>query len=115
MRISDWSSDVCSSDLLRMEGCERPGSGRRQAQQVGARGGEHGRGLASGGARHLPPAVAQDRSRRGSQAEPAPRGRPGPATQGDRTRVVEGRNVSVRVDTGGGRFIKNKKEKQSKN
>src|SRR3546814_20439820 len=30
----------------------------------------------------------------------------------DRTRVVEGKGVSVRVETGGGRIIKKKKEKK---
>src|SRR3546814_3634762 len=33
MRISDWSSDVCSSDLRRVEKCCRFGQARRQGEQ----------------------------------------------------------------------------------
>src|SRR3546814_2083180 len=37
MRISDWSSDVCSSDLLRRGGVLRPGvAARRPAHAAGA-------------------------------------------------------------------------------
>src|SRR3546814_3874883 len=32
MRISDWSSDVCSSDLLHRAGRARPGTGRPAAE-----------------------------------------------------------------------------------
>src|SRR3546814_6337897 len=30
MRISDWSSDVCSSDLIELEVCEEPATGSRR-------------------------------------------------------------------------------------
>src|SRR3546814_4966081 len=35
MRISDWSSDVCSSDLLRFEGRAQEGAGRSLAVGAG--------------------------------------------------------------------------------
>src|SRR3546814_12064290 len=35
MRISDWSSDVCSSDLRRPDFKDRGPAGREQARQVG--------------------------------------------------------------------------------
>src|SRR3546814_2965594 len=35
MRISDWSSDVCSSDLLGFEGMDALGQGRLRQAQLG--------------------------------------------------------------------------------
>src|SRR3546814_16785133 len=77
MRISDWSSDVCSSDLDRGR---RLGYGepRGTAEQPAP---SRGSGRRSGGARE-------------------------PARAGDRKSVVSGKSVSVRVDLGGRRFIK---------
>src|SRR3546814_18250054 len=52
MRISDWSSDVCSSDLLVGEGDGEDLAGRARLagdQQVGEPGGQHA-GLAGAGA-----------------------------------------------------------------
>src|SRR3546814_20888236 len=94
MRISDWSSDVCSSDLA-----------------------EHG------GAVHHPPLrqVVVDRLMLGHAVVPEGHRvfRPAPAhvefgllnmgEQQDRKSVVEGKSVSVRVDLGGRRIIKKKK------
>src|SRR3546814_11433221 len=86
MRISDWSSDVCSSDLLagearylcpsRPPGCRSPG-------------------LA---------ANAPASARRGA-GEADPRRQP---QSGDRKSVGQGKSVSVRVDLGGRRIIKKK-------
>src|SRR3546814_21121706 len=96
MRISDWSSDVCSSDLLCRRwtgGLARPGAvvgglriGRPTAQRAGhPQSRTAGRGVVC--------------SRRpGRSAEPAP----------DRKSVVEGKSVSLRVDRGGRRIIKKK-------
>src|SRR3546814_17383890 len=72
MRISDWSSDVCSSDLI---------ASRAAARCRDAAGGNAaGRGWCS-------------------------------TIQGiDRKSVVKGKSVSVRVDLGGRRIIKKKKE-----
>src|SRR3546814_15894143 len=92
MRISDWSSDVCSSDLLGQPGRRGPGTPvRLRARSRRAAGWRRlqtrpGRG-AGGGAVHL------DRSGRREQ---------------DRKSVVEGKGVSVRVDLGGRRIIKKK-------
>src|SRR3546814_7014712 len=86
MRISDWSSDVCSSDLARPaerhddleKGAERPGAvDRRRLLQ-----------------RHRQP-------RQEAAQHPA------------RKSVVSGKSVSVRVDLGGHRIIKKKKRKHT--
>src|SRR3546814_2362689 len=80
MRISDWSSDVCSSDLG--AGREpRPGAAAACALALGGR-------------------AVDDRACRAR----------GLAHASDRKSVVEGKSVSVRVDLGGRRIIKKKKE-----
>src|SRR3546814_13232258 len=84
MRISDWSSDVCSSDL-------RGRGGLRRALFLYAVG-PRGRGA---GAR-------RGRRRRARRDD-------GPGLRKDRKSVVEGKSVSVRVDLGGRRIIKKKK------
>src|SRR3546814_11708840 len=99
MRISDWSSDVCSSDLvdyvlaggarLGLQGVDLGKNIRRQAfyaMEVLSPG--HFRGSCG---RRRPPA-------------PAPCSEPG-----HRKSVGSGKSVSVRVDIGGSRIIKNKK------
>src|SRR3546814_15854510 len=103
MRISDWSSDVCSSDLLASEIVERALDMRRE-QMLGRRGIaveprfdeltmlEIGAILAARGLemrdhiafRHHLESLDQLR---------------------DRKRVVEGKSVSVRVDLGGRRIL----------
>src|SRR3546814_11671719 len=115
MRISDWSSDVCSSDL---GDDSRKHSGLPGAlvdlEPVAAK-------LACVG---LPPAAV----RFGECAEPdiAQRGQPAPdqdrraieqqpidqiGGEKDRKSVGSGKSVAVRVDTGGRRIIKKKKKK----
>src|SRR3546814_19932906 len=97
MRISDWSSDVCSSDLL-----------RRIAELLGRRGNhldDAGDVVDPGGdrldaARRLP--------RHGLPAADLYRD---VLRRLDRKSVVSGKSVSVRVDLGGRRFIKTKKKK----
>src|SRR3546814_17257507 len=93
MRISDWSSDVCSSDLARGHGhlvaqlhqsSSNAGMDRRRT-----------RGCANGR-----PTIAP----RGLGADVASLF----AGSGDRTSVVSGKSVSVRVDLGGRRIIKKK-------
>src|SRR3546814_16338979 len=114
MRISDWSSDVCSSDLLGADaaGIERwqravekllrgspdlsvplvepgPESSGEAAEQpshdaVEVRGGEP----VPGPAESAPPAGPRQLL---------------PGSQPDRKRVGEGKRVDVRVDPGGGR------------
>src|SRR3546814_12081196 len=97
MRISDWSSDVCSSDLGGLLG--------RVAQEV----------LAEHEAAVLKPAQADQESERACAARQA-RGFSVDESQriqrqpGDRTRVVSGKSGAVRVDLGGRRIIKKKHE-----
>src|SRR3546814_12996750 len=90
MRISDWSSDVCSSDLARDQRrkarhfARQPHADAELARRL--RRVERGRG------------VERD-------VEPAQR----LAHRPDRKSVVLGKSVSVRVDLGGRRIIKKKK------
>src|SRR3546814_13887375 len=107
MRISDWSSDVCSSDLKR----------RARAEQRGRCQGDWGAGPGDPALdrRHHTPAT-------GAFAGPASRR---PCTHRynagntrrvskveemtpDRKRVVKGKSVAVRVDLGGRRTITKK-------
>src|SRR3546814_16787839 len=82
MRISDWSSDVCSSDLVAAidDRCFDPEFGQ---QRVGE------------------PAARTEHRARADQMI---------AGLEDRKSVVEGKSVSVRVDLGGRRIIKKKKK-----
>src|SRR3546814_1535506 len=111
MRISDWSSDVCSSDL--------GAAGRsRRDRQVGHRvhqllGPDAGEGQAEDG-RQVRRFVAVHPHRTQNVQKPLPQ-RPKPRrlaveTSGDRQSVVWGKRVSVRVALGCRRFL-NKKTK----
>src|SRR3546814_9418898 len=91
MRISDWSSDVCSSDLSARR--VRPGRvvlAFRRAQA------ECRTALAD------PDALPQRQSDKAGNRR----------DQEDRKSVVSGKSVSVRVDLGGRRIIKKKKNIQ---
>src|SRR3546814_17982843 len=95
MRISDWSSDVCSSDLDRRR---LPGRGayrgvRAEGHRQGARGGSVSRRRRLGRVRGR--GSARKEARGGST---------------DRKSVVSGKSVSVRVDLGGRRSITKKKQ-----
>src|SRR3546814_18175154 len=81
MRISDWSSDVCSSDLSRRASPLHYRNRRVRARNAAT-------------------------PRRSSVFPPPrpPQREPGQ----DRKSVVSGKSVSVRVDLGGGRIIKKK-------
>src|SRR3546814_17244140 len=108
MRISDWSSDVCSSDLAAQHG--RP---RREAEPFS----RPALRRPAAACRHRP------RARHASQDHAVRRGhlgaRPGAGRRGaerdpqawlrDRKSVVEGKSVSVRLDLGGRRNLKKKK------
>src|SRR3546814_11365498 len=97
MRISDWSSDVCSSDLLPGRHRVRGSAGRWRAGRLS------GEDRLSG---------ARDRRPVGGAVMDHPdvpddcRVHAGP--YGDRKSVAEGKSVSVRVDLGGRRIIKKK-------
>src|SRR3546814_20684461 len=97
MRISDWSSDVCSSDLLLEELLAEVGVAGHLAQ---------GADLAPGRAhvaQQVGDAAVLGGVGVGAHEEDAPLG-----ARGDRKSVVWGKSVSVRVDLGGRRNIKNK-------
>src|SRR3546814_17580941 len=113
MRISDWSSDVCSSDLSRTRLARRSrGAGARphQSHQPGAA------PYFSASHHRLPRRTTihiDDRT-------PARRpwcDNPGPAPDRrpkDRKSVGKGKSVSVRVDLGGSRKLKQKKRTRIK-
>src|SRR3546814_17474713 len=95
MRISDWSSDVCSSDLAELA---------LAAAQVDVR----------EAPRHGMAAQAPEFRHRGQQLAGVGvlRRREQPVGRRllDRKSVVEGKSVAVRVDLGGRRIIKKKKK-----
>src|SRR3546814_14254116 len=99
MRISDWSSDVCASDLSLLRHAFFEAA---EAQAVDDEGGDRGRDRPEREVQRLDDiAIAfehalhqQDRAD-GEEAVLA-----------DRKSVVEGKSVSVRVDHGGRRIIK---------
>src|SRR3546814_15363420 len=133
MRISDWSSDVCSSDLQRLRGAgalQTVGDlVRNEGQQLLVAGGVFGAVVIALYGQHAQCAFTADQR----HAEPAAGiawralqfatgvqlpnmcGRCGVAhivqqrLAGDRTSVVSGKRVSVRLDLGGRRIIKKKK------
>src|SRR3546814_11872327 len=138
MRISDWSSDVCSSDLGNRDRAGPPGkptrratNGRRpvrarddldrQAQQCrqGARyratGARHARrqrhlgGISGHAPCHEPRDGQHLRGRpRRSRPHPRPRHPRYPRVLTDRTSGVKGTSVSVREEPGGRPIIKTK-------
>src|SRR3546814_1898128 len=90
MRISDWSSDVCSSDLTAEQQIPvaaaqlPPQQGRSHRRQ------QHRANFRNHGGLTQIHRVALDQDAR---------------AQGDRKSVVSGKSVSVRVDLGGRRII----------
>src|SRR3546814_13689620 len=93
MRISDWSSDVCSSDLS--------GEGLRPHPPFRSR-----------RLRRRQHRDRQEPQRRQEQRPPRVLGGMGQRAPADRKSVVKGKSVSVRVDLGGRRIIKKKKENE---
>src|SRR3546814_14215454 len=93
MRISDWSSDVCSSDLFVPPAEDSTGwSGTVLSASAAVEFVPVSRSAVSGSAAWL---VS------------------GGATRRDRKSVVEGKGVSVRVDLGGSRIIKKKQNRDN--
>src|SRR3546814_18562059 len=90
MRMSDWSSDVCSSDLLPYE-CTA---------------GAEARGIEPDVVLQPGPAMSAELEAPAVDLELVPSEAGGPP--GDRKSVVEGKSVSVRVDIGGRWIIKKK-------
>src|SRR3546814_12521410 len=115
MRISDWSSDVCSSDLLcdlaqnasALASCTLRVGGRRQLRE---------------GARRVAQSyhprwarIPQTCSPSGNVVRKASE-IPGPTIltkPEDRKSVVEGKSVSDRVDIGGRRSLRKKKKRKT--
>src|SRR3546814_14216412 len=110
MRISDWSSDVCSSDLLRQSfedakastGAEEIESAfdeaRRDARSIGAEPDSGSRTVDAGTA---------------PQLRDAPVAAP-ESYEEDRKSVVSGKGVSVRLDLGGRRLLQKKQKNNTK-
>src|SRR3546814_5676409 len=96
MRISDWSSDVCSSDLaLGHRIALMPGQHRHAAQRLELR------------VRELPvDGIAYQRGKQLHDAAGFAQARRSVVTRPARKSVVSGKSVSVRVDLGGRRILK---------
>src|SRR3546814_15661448 len=119
LRISDWSSDVCSSDLLGAEQTDAVGTGLAQVGHVLAQARvdlhidplaipRYRLDVAQCGIGGLPfAALGKARVERLDHA-----GRRAHHRRGDRKSVVSGTSVAVRVDFGGRRTRENKKNKQ---
>src|SRR3546814_16741313 len=104
MRISDWSSDVCSSDL---NASENPSCGSRRA---------HFRLRPSPSRISMGLSTLMNCLGAFCSTMPAERSKYTkvaalPSMMGDRKSVVKGKSVSVRVDLGGRRIIKKKNTK----
>src|SRR3546814_11131283 len=108
MRISDWSSDVCSSDLKAKAHTRRRTIDDTEQRLVHTRQPRHRHmqcacklaygcsAIVAGSLHHANVSAHAEQSSRA----------------GDRKSVVKGKSVSVRVDLGGPRIIKNKKNKK---
>src|SRR3546814_20751037 len=90
MRISDWSSDVSSSDLQNGRFRQPPGGAERPGPGTSCPGRGRDQARPAGASSRQPPALRRDRHGK------------------DRKSVVSGKSVSVRVDIGGRRIIKQK-------
>src|SRR3546814_12535751 len=123
MRISDWSSDVCSSDLSVNHLHRQLGkSARCRTEHDPAAVGEVERRLVARAEQVVRlPLVERDRATHvGADLGVGHDALDGPVLAAlavlevfglqDRKRVVEGKGVSVRVDPGGSRILKNTKK-----
>src|SRR3546814_19792832 len=114
MRISDWSSDVCSSDLKRGEN-DRPYRGFAQdLPRVLFRACIPNRRLHRERDQLYPAGARWKLERQDQEGTDTVWGRRG-QTILDRKSVVEGKSVSVRVDLGGRGNIQKKHKKKKSN
>src|SRR3546814_18853858 len=97
MRISDWSSDVCSSDLAALLALRKRSTASTRAMTPG-------NFLSAAGS-----APTSHKTQRRSPCRNSCALMNG-LTNGDRNSVVSGKSVSVRVELGGRRRIKKKKK-----
>src|SRR3546814_15776557 len=107
MRISDWSSDVCSSDLIAAANAVQDRQ-RRALRHAAKR-----KRLRPGGDEEVAATRRGQPPAHFNSAKAIAVGLyPGPATRSpalDRKSVVSGKSVSVRVDLGGPRILQKKK------
>src|SRR3546814_19785394 len=112
MRISDWSSDVCSSDLIRcgLGGMDMISGTLRHRGMLFAAASVVAMGLAAS------PASAQSETAadEGTESEIVVTGFRASLENAlkDRKSVGEGKRVSVRVDLGGRRLLKKKQNRR---
>src|SRR3546814_17916979 len=99
VRISDWSSDVCSSDLADCPGRRRP------VEVSAANGHPAGSGRTRRGRRTASPAQREPDREKSTKSRDLVHVR----QKKDRKSDVSGKSVSVRVDLGGRSNIKKKK------
>src|SRR3546814_17089970 len=104
LRISDWSSDVCSSDLLVRDYLVR------SLGEIG-RAAEDDRRLARACDRAAVPLFLARHEQIEREVRESAVGRDRQFERIDRKSVVSGKSVSVRVDLGGRRMIKKNKTK----
>src|SRR3546814_20318544 len=103
MRISDWSSDVCSSDLWRTPAPAQRTGQHRERQDARAQAGE-----VAGPPGLIQVAEKQDDAGGNRKADPDLEVAQQPEHRQDRKSVGEGKSGSVRVVLGGRRIIKKK-------
>src|SRR3546814_15663536 len=103
MRISDWSSDVCSSDL-KDAGVDAAVDRIARRIELGRQRRQTARQAAPKARQAVIDADLKDRRMIGTIGKAA-----GVNGVADRKSVVSGKSVSVRVDLGGSRIIKKKK------
>src|SRR3546814_17726217 len=104
MRISDWSSDVCSSDLIGINDLSKSKDGDSKELRGVAKI-EHDRNEILLRKYAAYARTVMNSEKIGISADKQSR---------DRKSVVEGKSVSVGVDLGGRRFIKKKNKKTYK-
>src|SRR3546814_16678707 len=107
MRISDWSSDVCSSDLYE-QGCRNQAAhhGKHPDRKELAGGGQACAERSKCADDHGQEAGRQQSTCRYTMVQQLARSQIADDV-GDRKTVVEGKSVTERVDLGGRSFIKN--------
>src|SRR3546814_18696684 len=110
MRISDWSSDVCSSDLKGFDGFYRGETANKLIKGVNDEGGKWtAEELAAYKVRERAPIVFEHDGWKITTAPPPSSGGIALAALLDRKRVGQGQRAAVRLDHGGSRQLKETK------
>src|SRR3546814_14411944 len=108
MRISDWSSDVCSSDLKVATPEAVPGVVRQRRKEDALNGGVGAQGFRNLHRGGCLPLKARCQRAEAALSKEAVVGR---NAEADRKSVGSGKSVSVSVDTGGRRMLKKKNKR----